>query len=57
MRLSIADALFFPSPIGHAVREMAHAPLLIWGLLQEFNPEVRNEHIQTIVEADAAVLD
>ena len=57
MRFGIADALLFPAPISHAMRQVAHIPHLIRRVLEQLDPEVRQEHAQSIVETNATVLD
>lgn len=40
MRLSIADTLFLPAAVGHAVSQVAHVPALIWRFLEQLYPQV-----------------
>lgn len=57
MRLRIADDLLEPASIGQTVRYVAHVPVLVRRLLQQLDPHVGHEHAETVVEAQAAVLE
>mmetsp|Transcript_13740 Transcript_13740/g.31730 ORF Transcript_13740/g.31730 Transcript_13740/m.31730 type:complete len:415 (+) Transcript_13740:249-1493(+) len=56
VRLGVADNLLLVSSVGQRVNNVAHLPLVVEHLLQEFDPHVRRCHGKTIIEAEASLM-
>ena len=57
VRLSISDGLHVGKPVGHGEEELVHVPLLISLVFQHLNPEIGQSHSETVIEADASILN
>ena len=57
MALGIRDGLLVLAAVRHLIQDMTGFPVLVLHLFDILNPEIRNTHRQTIVEAYTAVFD
>mmetsp|Transcript_86476 Transcript_86476/g.171679 ORF Transcript_86476/g.171679 Transcript_86476/m.171679 type:complete len:290 (-) Transcript_86476:962-1831(-) len=55
MRFNIRHYRFLPPPVLERECDVAEIPVMIWRLLEQLDPHVRNCHRQAVVEAKAAI--
>ena len=55
MRLGVSDAVLLPTPVGQRVHDVAHVPVLVPLLLQQFDPHVGHGHGEAVVEPAASL--